>query len=240
METEYLGKKKGKVGIKVLDERQSPHKVEVGIDGEILFHGTNDYPHKREERTEEEQRIMTQVEERAKHAAQQEFPDADIVHPMWDPSHIEAGIKAFANYPLAKFHEEFRDFYEAMVDPWAFIDDPDLDPKTLLVNRSVHFRDGEILDFSHLVFEYARTDGTEHRQGAVPSIPDEEELVIYQPHVDHADDFDYEDQFQDIIMSHLFAQIRDIYLNMGEEPPEKYLVEGMGKIDIVGDGIGNL
>jgi hypothetical protein len=209
-------------------------------DGSVRGHENDDYPHKREERTEEEQRIMTQVEERAKHEAQQEFPDADIVHPMWDPSHIEAGIEAFGNYPKEQFLSEFRDFYEAMRDPSQFIDDPQMDPETATVNRSLHFRDGEILNVSDLVFGYKRPDGSEHVLGEARSPPPEEELMVYQPYVEFADDFVYEEQFQGVILAHLMAQIRDIYRNMGEDPPPEYQVEGIGKINIVGDGIGGI
>jgi hypothetical protein len=183
---------------------------------------------------------MTQVEERARFAAHKEFPDEDILHPMWDPAHIEAGIEAFGNYPREKFLTEFRDFYEAIRDPSQFIDDPRMDPETVTANLSLHFRNGKILDVSDLVFEYKHTDGSEHVLGETRSVPPEEELIVFQPYVEFADDFDYEQQFQGVVLSHLMAQIRDIYLNMGEDPPPEYRVEGIGKINIVGDGVGNL
>jgi len=240
METEILGHDDHDCGVQVFDENGHEHRLTIAWDGSIREHGTDDYPHKREERTEEEQRIMTQVEERAKHEAQQAFPDADIVHPMWDPSHIEAGIEAFGNYPKEQFLTEFREFYEAMRDPSQCIDDPQMDPETVTVNRSLHFRDGEILHVSDLVFEYKHPDGSEHVLGEARSPPPEEELIVYQPYVEFADDFDYEQQFHGVILSHLMAQIRDIYLNMGEDPPPKYRVEGIGKLNIVGDDVGNL
>jgi hypothetical protein len=239
MECTILGNTDEDVGVEVMDENGNEHIVEVAWNGEVE-HFVDDYPHKREERTEEEQRIMTQVEERARFAAHKEFPDEDILHPMWDPAHIEAGIEAFGNYPREKFLTEFRDFYEAIRDPSQFIDDPRMDPETVTANLSLHFRNGKILDVSDLVFEYKHTDGSEHVLGETRSVPPEEELIVFQPYVEFADDFDYEQQFQGVVLSHLMAQIRDIYLNMGEDPPPEYRVEGIGKINIVGDGVGNL
>jgi len=159
---------------------------------------------------------------------------------MWDPDHIEKGIEAFANYPDEQFLDEFRPLYDAMRDPSKFIDDPDMDPETVVANLSLHFRDSQIIDVSDLVLQYKRTDGSQHTTGSVRSVPNDRELLISLPHAEFADHFDYREQFQGLVLSHFMAQIRDIYLNMGEDPPPEYQVEGVGKLSIVGDDVDNL
>ncbi|EMA14183.1 hypothetical protein C442_20216 [Haloarcula amylolytica JCM 13557] len=213
------------------------HKIEVSFDGEIILHGNDDYPYQPQERSEEEQRIMTQVEARARFAAQQEFPDADILSPMWRPEHIKAGIEAFSNYPMEEFLDDFREYYDALRNPMQYIDDSPVDKESIIVNVIVHFNDGEVLDVSDVGIHYKLTDGSEHRTGPLPSYPNKE-LIFAMPELEFADGFEYEEEFADVIMSHLMAQIRDIYLNMGEDPPAEYRVEGIGKLNIVGDGIG--
>lgn len=224
------------IGIRLYDERESEHTVEVDWDGNVVFHGNDDYPHSPEERTEEEQRIMSQVEERARYEAQKQFPDADILDPMWDPEHIERGLEAMTNYPIEEFKDTFWDFYAAVDDPSPLVSDPEMDPETAMANKLVRFRDGAVVDTSDVSVDYERHDGQSNSVGSVPDYPDDERLVLSLPVMDFADDFSFPEDFYDIVIAHLMAQIRDIYLNMGEDPPAEYRVEGIGKLRIVGDG----
>ncbi|QPV65039.1 hypothetical protein I7X12_05680 [Halosimplex litoreum] len=178
---------------------------------------------------------MTQVEERAKYAAQQEFPDADILYPMWDPDHVEAGLRSLSSYDVEAFHEEFREFYKAIQAPKEYVQDPEMDEATAVVNKTIRFSEDRVVDVADLVVEYQRENGQDRVAGSYPSWPDEETLVLHLPKVELAEDFVYEDQMEDVVVSHVMAQIRDIYLNMGEDPPEEYRVEGIGKLHIVGD-----
>ncbi len=237
MQTEVLGHDEKDCGIEVYDENGNRHAITISWDGKIREHGTQDYPLEPEDRTDEEQRIMTQVEARARFAAQQEFPEADILSPMWRPEHIKAGIEAFSNYPMEEFLNDFREYYDALRDPMQYIDDSPVNEESIIINVIVHFNDGEVLDVSDVGIHYKLTDGSEHRTGPLPSYPNKE-LIFAMPELEFADGFEYEEEFADVIMSHLMAQIRDIYLNMGEDPPAEYRVEGIGKLNIVGDGIG--
>jgi hypothetical protein len=240
METEYLGKKKGKVGIEVIDENDSMHTVEVGLDdGGIIFHGTDDYPHKREDRTQEEQAIMSQVEARAQYAAQQEFPQEDILTPMWNPHHIERGLDAFSNYPLDDFHDEFHDFYNALQDPSPYVDDPDMVFDTVVISKPARLQNDRITDVERMSIAYNRSDGTGTNTGRHDDYPPHELLLFELPPLDFEDHITFKDHFHEILVNHLMAQIRDCYLHMGEQPPREYRVEGIGKLDIHGDGVGH-
>ncbi len=239
MKINILGHDSQAIGVEVYDERDVRHIVNVEWTGGIEKHTLDEdsYPFEKEDRTDEEQRIMTQVEARARFAAQQEFPDADILSPMWRPEHIKASIEAFSNYPMEEFLDDFREYYDALRNPMQYIDDSPVDKESIIINVIVHFNDGEVLDVSDVGIHYKLTDGSEHRTGPLPSYPNKE-LIFAMPELEFADGFDYEEEFADVIMSHLMAQIRDIYLNMGEDPPAEYRVEGIGKLNIVGDGIG--
>lgn len=240
--TKILGSDADAIGVEVYDERDIRHIVNIEWSGEIEKHTceANTYPEQREDLNDEEQRIMLQVEERARYTAQKEFPEEDILHPMWDPAHVKAGIKALGNYPLEQFHESFEEFYEAIIDPESFIERSPIDETSVVVNTSVRFREGDVLSVDGLEITYKTPDGREHCMGGLPDYPEDEQLVISLPKMDFDDDFDYYEDFQDTVMTHLFAQVRDIYLNMGEEPPEEFLVEGIGKYKIIGDGIGDI
>ncbi|AEM58735.1 hypothetical protein HISP_16105 [Haloarcula hispanica N601] len=240
MKVEYLGKKQGRIGIKVIDEKSSVHKVEIGLDGEIVFHGNDDYPYQPEERSEEEQRIMSQVEERAKYAAQQEFPEEDILEPMWDPEHIKRGIEALKAYQLDDFHREFRDYYKALQDPAKYASDP---RESVVVESARIYKaftitpDNRIDEIDDVALSYECQDGSDGSAGRVREM-DDSLIVCAMPALDIGESFDYEDEFHKLVLTHLVAQIRDIYLDMGEEPPDEYKVQGVGKLNIHGDGIG--
>ncbi|QPV64113.1 hypothetical protein I7X12_05670 [Halosimplex litoreum] len=235
MEANILGQDDQGCGVEVFDENNNRHSISINWGGTIHKHSTENYPLQPENRTPDEQRIMTQVEERAKYAAQQEFPDAEILHPMWDPAHVEAGLRSLASYDVEAFHEEFREFYEAIQDPKEYVQDPEMDEPTAVVNKPLRFSDDQLVDVADLVVEYQLETGQDRVVGSYPSWPTEETLVLHLPKVELAEDFVYEDQMEDVVVSHVMAQIRDIYLNMGEDPPEEYRVEGIGKLHIVGD-----
>lgn len=157
---------------------------------------------------------------------------------MWDPDHLEAGLRSLSSYDLDDFHDEFRDFHEAIMDPKGYVGDSAMDEDTAVVNKVIRFRDEQVLDVSDVVVEYHRDTGEEKVAGSYPSWPLFEQLMLHLPKMEVVDEFVYEEEMEDIVVSHVMAQIRDIYLNMGEEPPREYQVEGIGKLDIHGDGVG--
>ncbi len=240
MQTGLLGHDEKNCGIEVYDENGNRHAITISMDGKIREHGTQDYPLKPEDRTEEEQRIMSQVEERAKYAAQQEFPEEDILKPMWDPDHIKRGIEALKAYQLDDFHREFRDFYEALDDPAGYASEP---RESVIVESARIYkaftitpenRIDEVLD---VVLSYERPDGSDGTVGQTRELDDSLILCVI-PALDIGEGFDYQEEFHKLVLTHLLAQIRDIYLDMGEEPPDEYKVQGVGKLNIHGDGIG--
>jgi len=225
------------VGVRVYDESDFEHQIALSWDGEVTYHGTDDYPHDPDDRTDEEQTIMAYVEARAKYEAHQEFPDADILDPMWDIDHLEAAMEALAASPLDQFHDDFRDLYEATKRPADFVNESDFDEETLRVYGFYRFRDGEVIDGVPIVLRHY-TDDQAFTTGSHPDYPEEETMVMILPSMEYPDDYDYEAEFHELVLNHIMAQIRDLYLHMGEDPPDQYDIEGIGKWDINGDGIG--
>ncbi len=240
MDAEIYGHDEANCGVEVTDENNYLHSVLVNWNGDIDGHYVDEYPHDPDDRTEEEQRIMSQVEERARYEAQQEFPEADILDPMWDPEHIDRGIEALVNHPLEQFHEEFRDFYEALDDPVAYLGESydGVEDDSFTITKSYTLSpDDRIEVVDDVSISYRRTDGTAQRVGPFRE-PGEGVVVCGMPWLEFNDDYNFEEEFHDLVVTHLLAQIRDIYFHMGEEPPDEYKVQGIGKRDIHGDGIG--
>ncbi|QGN07845.1 hypothetical protein Hrd1104_11390 [Halorhabdus sp. CBA1104] len=238
MEAELVNYDDEEVAVLVTDEKGLDHQIAMDWSGAITYHGTDDYPHEPDDRTDDEQRIMCQVEERARYAAQQEFPEAAILDPMWDPEHLDAGLEALINYPLDRFHEQFRDFYEALADPAAFIEKPSINLEGVVVLKVFRFQGSEILDVAPVFVREVLNEREANDYGTFPNYPEDEQIVCAIPALEFEEGFTYEEDFHELVVEHVMAQIRDLYLHMGEEPPEEYLVQGVGKLDIHGDGIG--
>ena len=234
MKANLLGYDNEDCGFEVFDENENRHVISIDWEGKIVQHATKDYPNKREDRTQEEQRICSQVEERARYAAQQEFPDADILDPSWDIDHLKNGLSALVTYPPEDFHNDFRDFYEALQDPRKFTDDRVTDLDKVMIFKIFRVENEQITEVEPVLIRFQPTPDESIDYGSLPEYPPEEQVTLALPILDFGEDFSFKEDFPAIPITHLMAQIRDLYLNMGEEPPEKFQVKGIGKIGYQG------
>lgn len=230
METEVLGQDDRAVGVEVHDDRGNRHIVNVEWDGGIEehIHQDVDYPNDPEERTVAEQRLVEQVEHRARYAAQRAFPDADLLDPMWDPEHVAAGLAALRRYPEDAFGRQFRDFYEALSDPRQFLQPTDADLDSVRVRKAFRVENRAIVDVAPVVVRECDPGPVEDPQDDYP--PDQR-IVCRLPPLEFADGYEYQTQFPDLVVGHLTAQIRDVYRSMRAAPPERYDIDGLGKVD---------
>ncbi|MFB6076712.1 MAG: hypothetical protein ABEK12_01110, partial [Candidatus Nanohaloarchaea archaeon] len=190
--------------------------------------------HQPEDRTDEEQRIMTEVEHRARFAAQQEFPEKEIMVPSLKPGVIERGMAATQEMAPERFEEVFREYYEAIQDPSPYL------PEEVPVDRA-----------TVVVFAFT-IDGTEFGEAGhvnVLYVDEEETLRTTDPNT-YADgteyvklyfgagarleDLEYPKEFWEFVQTNFMYQVRDRYLQMGEEPPEEYQVDGPHIYSLVG------
>jgi hypothetical protein len=241
MQTEITGSDHEQgIGVNVFDEQNNRHWMAVTWDGTIREHQQESYPHEPEDRTQEEQRIMSEVEARAKYAAQQEFPEEDILDPMWDPEHLDRGVEAVMNYPLEDFHAEFRDFYEGLREPTQFISDDRYVSEGGLVYKPIRVTDqNRIAEVGDVALRYRIDSGETEQVGTVVQYPLDELVYCCMPPLEFESHMSFKEDFHEVVTGHLMAQIRDLYLHMGEEPPDEYKVDGIGKMDIHGDGFGD-
>lgn len=233
MKSKILGHREHDVGVEVIDEQGHVHTVEVRWDGEVE-HYADAYPHKREERTQEQQILMTQVEARAKYVAQQEFPEEDILDPMWDPAFLDRAVEALVNYEQSAFESEFRDFYDALRNPQQFA--PEARRPTISKAFAVD-SNNRIAHVGEVVIRYTDDHGDIEQYGTFPDQNTYELAVCILPPLDFEPGFTFEEDFPPMVVNHLMAHIRDIYRHMGEEPPEEYQVNGIGKLDFAGGGL---
>jgi hypothetical protein len=143
-------------------------------------------------------------------------------------------VEALENISDSEFQNHFEDYYRAVVGDPRHGTDRDRIPF-----ESVQFVYlPAIVDEDEPRFErvgepsYDYIDEHDERQ-MVGSQPDFEPNLLFQHYV-VGEDVPFPDGFRDLLSHHLRCQIRDVYLNMGTEPPPEYDLEGMGKVRIHG------
>lgn len=192
------------------------------MDGEIIFHGTNDYPHNREERTLEEQKLMTKVKERAKYAAQQEFPEKDIVDPEWNPDEVDRAMQAIQGMHVDAFAEQFRTYYEMVTAPESFDGVPAGSAQVVFQPFFINDHN-EVVSVPRPLLQYKQHGEVKTAEGdpnLLENNPGTKFSMILPPMEFDEGDYEFPDGFQVICIEHLAAQMRDLYRNMGEEPPD--------------------
>ncbi|WP_323677350.1 hypothetical protein [Halorubellus sp. PRR65] len=228
MKAKIDGHKETKIGVSVLDGNKNTHLVEVGFDGEILFHGTDDYPNKPENRTEEEQRIISQVDARARYAAQMEFPDEDILPFEWNPDELERVVTAIQNHPQDAFERDFRAFYEAIPDPPVDRPAENVDLVTIGIEITEEDRIARVTDEPVMMVDTNTGDPT--ALGPDPAF--EPHIIMGVPPL--AIEMPMGPEFHEFVNVHAKCHVRDAYLHMGEQPPDEYMVQGYGKMHFFG------
>lgn len=227
MKTRIDGHNETKIGVSIWDNENNSHKIEVGFDGEIIFHGTDDYPHEREDRTKEEQRIMSQVAVRARYAAQQEFPEKELVPFEWNPDELEKVVTAIENHPEDAFERDFQAFYDAIQQPPVERPRADVD----LVMVGVRLGEGyESIEHVTEPVVGFREDGEVEVRGPESEVGSH--LTLNSPVYEF--EWAFGEEFREFLVLLAKCHVRDAYLHMGEEPPEAYMVKGFGKMQFFG------
>ncbi|WP_323677356.1 hypothetical protein [Halorubellus sp. PRR65] len=222
------------------DPNGDKHTVELDTDGNVDFHGQDVYPQDSAKRTDEEERLMQQVRVRAEYAAHYHFEDKDIIEdPSWLPAELERAMDGVRTLPTETFVEHFRDYYDAVRDHKGERIDDDVQSVDR-VRKLIYLNDDdEFVDSTPPKVQYRDTSGETHVTNLHAVGPDDADkfVVTLPPLTFERDEFEFPDSFQALVVSNLMCQIRDIYLNMGEEPPVEYQVKGMGKTTTLHEGL---
>lgn len=245
MQAEILGTDDDVVGVKVVDPRGHRHLIEIDTKNDANdFHGQDAYPRDESQRSAEENRIISQVHARGRFEAHKET-QYDIIRSGWVPEQLERGITTLERLPVEEFDNRFEAYYQALLNPASLRERFDITadavyfdktPRIALVIKSVCIDEQHrIVDDLPLFVFYSTTESdTNHTAGPDPSCPGEttEIPLMLPPFDDHPEEFTYPEDFRGLLINNLGCQIRDIYRNMGEEPPDQYDIAGFGKPNI--------
>ncbi|WP_154020986.1 hypothetical protein [Haloarcula sp. CBA1127] len=183
---------------------------------------------------------MQQVRIRAEYAAHAHFEDEDIIEdPAWLPGEIERAMEVIRTLPTETFAEHFREYYDAVRDHTGERIDDDVQAVVRIRKLIYISDDNELVHTTPAKIQYMDTDGETQVTNLSAEGPDgfDSFVVTLPPLTFERDDFEFPESFQALVVSNLMCQIRDIYLNMGEEPPTEYQVEGIGKTATLHDGL---
>lgn len=221
MNAEFGGETERGYGVRVYDNDGHEHKLAIDKEGNILGHFTDDYPPDEDDLTDEQEIIIQQVRKKAMYTAHTET-DADLLEPHWDPAVHERGIAALERMPADRFERLFAELYEALQQAPEGVALQQID----LVVLGLSLEDTEITDVGPIQY-YIETDAG--KQAWVgPKDEVYREVIFTLPMYEF--DWPFGERFRKFLVHHLKCKIRDIYLNMGDEPPEAYQVDGHGKV----------
>ncbi|MBX0306046.1 hypothetical protein EGD98_20575 [Halomicroarcula sp. F24A] len=207
----------------VIDDNGNENRLTIEWDGTVREHGTDDYPHKREDRTFEQQVVMTQVEERAKVAAQREFPQEDILETEWMPEGVQRGVEALQTLDVERFAEDFERCYDMVTHPERF---PGVTRKTAQIVWQPFYIDASntVNAVPEPVIQYKERGEvkTTDPESAMRGYGGDKLTISLPPMVFDEGDYEFPDGFQVFCIEHMYAQLRDIYEHIGETLPEGF------------------
>lgn len=227
MQCEILGHTDEDIGVEITDENGIEHIVEVEWDGGIR-HFVDEYPDKPEDRTKEEQRIMTQAEHRARYAAQKEFPDADILPPSQLPEVVERAIEATQQMDAERFAEEFWELYDAIENTEDHLPEGvSAEQASCIAFAFTITPDNEYGESGDVDILYRGNDG-EVRSTAQPDgfLENDAYAMLYFSPGGFPYEVEYPDEFFQEVQANLVFQVRDLLERMGRDIPETYQVKG--------------
>lgn len=219
-------------GVKVTDNNDVEHDIQVEPDGRIYSHHQDGYPDDPAKRTEEEDERVSQARRYARYHVQQET-EYDPV--PWDESvpRIERARAAIEALSPDEFEEYFGTYFDQLNGHLPSIDYPVEHPPELdgeefyLYLLDVYLDDdGTIEATSDIHFEYLEGPKNKPTQvwGEDP-FPDRDPDARLQLMPQYLPSLEVGQAF---FAYHLRCQIRDCYHLMGVEPAEEYRILGPG------------
>jgi len=243
MKAEIIGIREGVIGVEVVDPQGNPHLIELAVDNDTAddFHGQDVFPTNPSDRSGEQERIMNQVFARARFEAHTQT-EYDILRSGWDPRALRRGIDAIETMSVEKFDTLFYEYYKSLLDPTALRDEYgitddstefDGEPRVALVIKSICIDEHNeyVTDHPLFIFYTAEDLDVNYTAGPDPTCSDRttEIPVMLPPFDGYPEDLIYPEDFRGLLINNLICQIRDIYRNMGEQPPDQYDINGFGK-----------
>lgn len=222
--------------VRVQDAAGGEHRVLIGPEGDVHDHETDDFVPP-DERSPQEDDLYRQVYNFAAAVVHQET-DIDAVDRLWQPAYLEECMNVVAECSDATF-ERFRPYYEDLQNPSVDVSKEDV---YLVLQPVTRAEDGSIDGVHDRYFNVQRPNGEydwidaddERRLSSGPiGIADKLDVPLHLP--TYTFEWSFEDGFQDFLVRHLACQVRDAYVNRGQRPPDRYQIDGYGKITFAGE-----
>lgn len=219
MRARIAGETENRIGVQVWDNEGREHRIKLTPDGDVKLHEQDAFPLDPEQRSPEQREVISQVQRRAKYAAHFET-EADVLAPEWNPAVLETAIEILENLDRATFDEHFREYYREVQEPSV---DVPLE-RVYLIAKGLRIERGQLIDTGDVTYLVEDPSGDVAWQGEDTV---DANVVLNVPPLEI--DFRFGERFREYLIHHLKCQIRDLFDQMGEHPPEEYRVDGYGK-----------
>lgn len=222
MKAEITGWEDDQVGVYVYDAQDRQHGVVFNPDGSIAHHQIPEpIPLETADRTDAEKQLLDEIRHRARFEAHTQT-ECDLIQPSWDPQSIRRIIDVIEQLPADDFEQHFHSTYHQLQDP------PHLPIENIdVLVKKLKFANNAFTTSDLLVVGIEDDEYSFVNKEAEPDW--DADAVIALPPMQ----FDFEfDGFRGYLIHHLKCQIRDIYTQMGEQPPEDCQLEGLGKLEV--------
>lgn len=220
MKARIAGTTDNAIWVQLWDNENREHRVKLNWDGNVAFHEQDAFPVEESERTAEQEDVIQQVRLRAKYAAQFET-DADVLAPDWNPAILEDAIEAIERLDSTTFDQYFREYYHEVQEP--SVDVPV--EQVRLITKGLRVENAELVDVGPVAYHVERGPGDLEWLGGGDTI--DANVVLHVPPLEIESGFG--ERFREYLVHHLRCQVRDVFVRMGEQPPEEYQVDGYGK-----------
>ncbi|EMA31469.1 hypothetical protein C446_15348 [Halobiforma nitratireducens JCM 10879] len=144
--------------------------------------------------------------------------------------------------PIEEFDESFCEYYHALINPEKIKKEHGIteetvefpgEPEIALIMKGFCIDDdNEVVNVLPDMYIYYSNEHAEknYTTGTPASCSDDTtQITPMLPPFKLPDDFIYPEDFRGFMIHNLICQIRDVYWNMGEDPPAAYDIDGFGK-----------
>ena len=147
---------------------------------------------------------------------------AEVLISAKDPKEIDWALQALETMPVDSFAEQFRTCYEMITSPESF---GEVTARTAQIIFQPFYvgADNDVTAVPRPVLQYKRNGEvlmTEEEPGTFDQ-PGTKFTITLPPMTFADGEYEFPDGFQIFCIEHMGAKIRDVYIDMGEEPPEQ-------------------
>ncbi|WP_323677351.1 hypothetical protein [Halorubellus sp. PRR65] len=212
--------------VRVTDARDEEHRVLVTEDGDVLDHASDALDGvDLDTLSPAEQDVIQQIHNHARYRVHEDT-DQDLLDPVWQPDFLRRVRRLIDSCDDATFGE-FEPYYHALQNPPIEFPKANVlvvfQPITLTADRSA------IADVQDLRYLVQTDDGDTTWRGPNES----HDVALHLP--TYRFEWPFGSEFREFLVNHVGCQLRDAYIDRGQQPPNDAHVEGFGKLTYAGE-----